>query len=44
MANIKIYLKNFLQSIKRFYPKNHTSNTKYKLEKNQIYPQGKSFF
>ena len=44
MTKIKIYIKNFLQSIKRFYPKNHTSNTKYKLEKNQIYPQGKSLF
>ena len=44
MASIKIYLKNFLQSIKRFYPKKHESISKYKLEKNQVYPQGKSFF
>ena len=44
MANIRIYLKNFLQSIKKYYPKKHTPISKYKLEKNQVYQQGKSFF
>ena len=44
MTNIKIYLKNFLQHIKKFDPKPHTFLAKYKLSKNQTYPQGKNFF
>ena len=41
---MKIYIKNFIQTLKRLKPKSHLRSSKYKLEKYQTYPQGKAFF
>ena len=41
---MKIYIKNFIQTLKRLRPKTHLKSSKYNLTKYQTYPQGKAFF